>query len=181
LLNWLDRLDNQGHDWYDEVRVLLKWDAFKFGIPLWLVKKMANVLVQSGSSDEPKGPALCAAKERLILQDVVRFVVAGHTHCPTMQLLRFGRDRGSYYLDTGTWRNRVLSSPDKRYFETVKGLTYICLYGPDEDLAVGSEGTGKLQSVDMWTGLTRRWMRDEADRDEVINSKGANVSLKDKC
>ena len=61
-----------------------------------------------------------------------------------------------YYIDTGTWRNRVLATEDYQAFGRLKALTYVVLYGEDEDTGKMTESR-KFASLDFWSGLTQRW------------------------
>jgi len=90
----------------------------------------------------------------------VRAVIAGHTHEPQVALLDATSGVERYYIDTGTWRNRVPATPDEGGFGQLKALTYVVAYGRDED--PGKEqppaGSAKLWSLDYWSGFTQRWL-----------------------
>jgi hypothetical protein len=74
-----------------------------------------------------------AARESSIRTGQHRFLVAGHTHQPQVSLIANDLHGDRYYVDTGTWRNRVPATPDYRQFGQLKTLSYVTIYGPNED------------------------------------------------
>jgi hypothetical protein len=64
-----------------------------------------------------------------------------------------------YYIDTGTWRNRIPSTPDEKGFGRLKALTSVVAYGRDEDpgKAPPPQDEKKVWSFDYWSGFTQRW------------------------
>jgi hypothetical protein len=84
--------------------------------------------------------------------------LAGYTHEPQVALLAVNGGSERYYIDTGTWRNRVLCTPDGKGFGRLKTLTYAVLFGPEEDKGVVPDrGRPKVWSFDYWTGFAQRW------------------------
>lgn len=175
LLDWLLRLGRPGPDRYDLVRLVLDWPSlWKHGLSLKVVRALAAG-AGARREDGDGAPAAFAAREALLADDRVRFVVAGHTHSPDMQLLRCTERGGSYYLDTGTWRERVLASLDRRHFESIKNISYCVIYSPDENPA--RDGRAGLESVDMWTGFSRRWLDGRLEGGGAVNRRGANTGI----
>ena len=77
-----------------------------------------------------------------------------------MALIANDRQGERYYVDTGTWRNRVPSTPDYKQFGRLKTLNYMVAYGPDEDRgALPADGI-KIASFDYWSGYAQGWERD---------------------
>ena len=102
---------------------------------------------------EKMATASFAAREELVLEGKVRFVVAGHTHRPDIELIRVD-DMGPYlFVDTGTWCTRILSTPDRSGFFPTKAMSFVTIYGSEED-----KGTleSKLESIDFWINFTQR-------------------------
>jgi hypothetical protein len=102
------------------------------------------------------GAKTFAAKEQGITSGEYRFVIAGHTHTPATELIASDNHGERYYINTGTWRNRIPSTPDFKAFGRLKTLTYVIVYGPDEDTG-GDRKAEKLASIDFWSGITQRW------------------------
>jgi UDP-2,3-diacylglucosamine pyrophosphatase LpxH len=127
---------------------LLDTRFWRAGLPLAVVKWLGALSARGGDSD----PARLAAREQLVTHGDRRFVIAGHTHRPQVALLSDRGDFERYFVDTGTWRNVVLSS-DSREFANAKAQTYVVVYSSDED----PDGRTKGESFDYWSGYTKRW------------------------
>jgi hypothetical protein len=64
--------------------------------------------------------------------------------------------RKKYFVDTGTWRNAVLSSFRRSHFGRVNATTYVAFFGP-----VGEQVN---RAFEYRTGLRQDWPLDESDR-----------------
>jgi len=84
-------------------------------------------------------PELMAQREELLQQKKVRLVIAGHTHHPQICLIASDKESDRFYVNTGTWRNRIPSTPDERTFGRIKALTYVMLFSAEEDRKVGAK------------------------------------------
>jgi UDP-2,3-diacylglucosamine pyrophosphatase LpxH len=159
LRDWLDRLKKHClPDVMDLVELLLSLKAWRLGLPLGIVRKIASGLKTTGGS--VSGNLLSTVQKEEVLADrVVRAVIAGHTHEPQVALLGCPDNTEQYYIDTGTWRNYVPSTPDERGFGRLKALTYLVAYGKDEDTGkeLPPQAKEKVWSFDYWSGFTQRW------------------------
>ncbi len=155
LLMWMDKMDKKWRlEAVDIIQSALSLKAWRFaGIPLGLARFLSNTL--TGDDLGQPNVRKLAARESGILSGKYRFVIASHTHQPRIELLDSGSTGERYYIDTGTWRNRITVTPDNMQFGRLKALSYVTLYGPDEDL--GSSNDRKTASMDFWSGMTQRW------------------------
>jgi hypothetical protein len=107
-------------------------------------------------------PETLAAREPSIIAGKVRFVVAGHTHQPRVVHLQHRPDTArpleQYYVDTGTWRNRLLAARDCRSFGRLKALSYVVVYSSTEDPEERIGASAKRESFDYWSGYSQRWL-----------------------
>jgi UDP-2,3-diacylglucosamine pyrophosphatase LpxH len=153
-------LSEQARPWapaeLEGARALLKTGGWKNRVSREISRKVAHYFL----GGETERPELVAQREELLQKQEVRLVVAGHTHTPEVCLI--GSDRGGdrFYINTGTWRYRIPSSADRRTFGRLQALTYVMLFGRDEDPKDGAERVG---SFDYWTGYTRHWLREAED------------------
>jgi UDP-2,3-diacylglucosamine pyrophosphatase LpxH len=156
LLKWLDRMDKKWQlDAIDAIQTSLALKSWRLaGIPLGLAQFISKAAIDS-ISDAP-GARELSAREEVIQRGDYRFVIAGHTHTPATELIASDGHGERYYVDTGTWRNRIPATPDFKAFGRLKTLTYAIIYGPDEDMGDSSRN-GKLASIDFWSGITQRW------------------------
>ncbi len=82
-----------------------------------------------------------------------RYVVYGHTHDPAYSALRASHEIENVYLNTGTFRSRVIRTLDQSGFVTVEHLTYTCLFTAAEAKAAWDRaGPAHLS----WTGTRSR-------------------------
>jgi UDP-2,3-diacylglucosamine pyrophosphatase LpxH len=79
------------------------------------------------------------------------FILYGHTHSPVQVPLSHDAtdcDPDVIYINSGTWRPRIIQTADRKEYVTLKTMTYVVFYGPGED-------PGKRhgsRSFDVWTG-----------------------------
>jgi hypothetical protein len=85
----------------------------------------------------------------------IQFILYGHTHIPLQRPLD-GEVKEVFYLNTGTWRNRIYKtvgldrSPD---FIELNQMTYTIFYRKDEDL---NDKKADTLSFDVWTGAKKK-------------------------
>ncbi len=162
LLAWLEKLDKRWClDMIDAIQAVLAakpWRWTNSHIPLDLAEAISKKAL--ASTGKRSGAEVYAARESTIRNGQNRFLVAGHTHRPQVSLIANDRQGDRYYVDTGTWRNRVPSTPDYRQFGQLKTLSYVMIYGPNEDRGAISDDRAKIASFDFWSGLTQGWERD---------------------
>ncbi|MDX1412557.1 MAG: metallophosphoesterase [Candidatus Promineifilaceae bacterium] len=162
LLASLAKLDKRWClDMIDAIQAVLAarpWRWTNSHIPLDLAEAIAQKAL--ASTAERPGVERYAARESSIRNGQHRFLVAGHTHRPQVSLIANDNHGDRYYVDTGTWRNRVAATPDYRQFGQLKTLSYVIIYGPNEDRGAMSSDRIKIASFDFWIGLTQGWERD---------------------
>lgn len=152
---WLDKMDKKWRlDAIDAIQGVLGAKLWRLtGIPLGLAQFISNTVI--GGYKEEGGPHYYAAREKVIRDGSYQFLVAGHTHTPAVELIAADPKSERYYIDSGTWRNRVPATTDYKAFGRLKALTYVVIYGPDEDPGTGDQP--KATSMDFWSGVTQRW------------------------
>jgi hypothetical protein len=142
-------------DAIDIVQTALSLKSWRLsGIPLGFAKFTSNTLL---STDIIIGDVVSlAAKEEVIQRGEYQYIVAGHTHRPATELVASDELGERYYIDVGTWRNRVPATSDFKAFGRLKSMSYVIIYGPDEDTG-NKSNQAKITSVDFWSGITQRW------------------------
>lgn len=134
----------------EAARGLLKLGGWRNRMAREAARKIAHFMM---GGDTP-GPELLVEREELLQKKEIRLVVAGHTHNPQTCLVASDTESDRFYIDTGTWRNRIPSTPDERTFGRLKALTYLMLFPSDEDRSGSTLG-----AFDYWSGYTRHWDR----------------------
>ncbi|MFN2137002.1 MAG: hypothetical protein ACK2UK_13665 [Candidatus Promineifilaceae bacterium] len=161
LLGWLETFDQPWLDLIDAVQAVLAakpWRWTSKRLPLELAESVASVALRSTA----KRPSTenYVRRESGIQNGYFRYVIAGHTHTPRISLISNDKLGERYYVDTGTWRNRVLATYDFEQFGRLKALNYMIAYGPNEDRGALPPERLKIASFDYWSGLTQGWERD---------------------
>jgi UDP-2,3-diacylglucosamine pyrophosphatase LpxH len=108
----------------------------------------------------PVQPDVLAQREKLVQKKKVKLVIAGHTHNPEVCLIGSDEKSDRFYINTGTWRNRIPSTSDQRTFGRMKALTYVMLFSSKEDTRVKKTTSG---TFDYWTGYTQHFENDEVE------------------
>jgi UDP-2,3-diacylglucosamine pyrophosphatase LpxH len=134
----------------DAARGLLKLGGWHNQASREATRKIAHFMMGGDTAR----PELMAQREEILLQKKVRLVIAGHTHNPELCLIASDPEADRFYINTGTWRNRIPSTPDERTFGRIKALTYAMLFSSAEDSRVGNKTLG---TFDYWTGNTQHF------------------------
>ena len=156
LHRWLKVYDKRWQpDAVDAVQFLLKTKTWRLtGLPISAVQAASDAAL-SGAHNI-MGAETYAMREEGVKNGRFRFIVAGHTHSPQVALIAHEAAGETYYVDTGTWRNRLPATPDFKGFGRLKALTYVTIYGDRENLAK-SVLPLRAASFDYWSGMTERW------------------------
>jgi UDP-2,3-diacylglucosamine pyrophosphatase LpxH len=153
LHRWIDEWDKPWRpDRMDLVQFVLKAQTWRRGISLTEARMLGWM---SGKAD--LSVVGRASKEEAVQQGKVRAVICGHTHSPTMELAAMHEFRECYFIDVGTWRHRIPFAHDGSGFGLLKALTYVILYGTDEDHGGAGPSAAKLESFDYWSGTSQRF------------------------
>jgi UDP-2,3-diacylglucosamine pyrophosphatase LpxH len=135
----------------------------------WLPKGLVDLMdaedllplimgMTGGPEDPEKDVYTRAAYNESIWKKIkgIHFILYGHTHRPLQHPLDVEDGREVFYINTGTWRNRIHKTvaldkaPD---FIDLKQMTYTILYRRDEDT---SGKKGETLSFDVWTGVKKK-------------------------
>ncbi len=148
---WLER---RARPWapaeMEIARGLLKLGAWRNWAAREGSRRLSHFLL---GGDQPE-PQLFAVREELLQKNKVRLVISGHTHTPCVTLLKTDEAGDRFYINTGTWRSVIPSTPDGRMFGRMRALAYVMLFAKREQ----SERNGrKTNSFDYWSGFTRDW------------------------
>lgn len=131
----------------EATRGLMKLGGWKNRVARETARKIAHFMM-GGDMAEPQ---IFAMREELLARQKVRFILAGHTHMPDVCLVGSDPDSDRFYVNTGTWRDRILTTPDERTFGRVNALTYVELMSSAERNKSGSAS----DCFAYWNGVTR--------------------------
>jgi UDP-2,3-diacylglucosamine pyrophosphatase LpxH len=110
---------------------ILKLKPWKFGVPYWLGQALVLPVSSKSKLDSPIAMVIkeeCMASGNSSIQ----CIVSGHTHNPVVELLQVEGDHEKYYLNSGTFRNVITSTPDLAEFGRVRAKARILIFEPGE-------------------------------------------------
>ena len=110
---------------------LLKLRPWRFGVPYGL----GQALVLPVSSKSKLGSPIAMVSKEECLQSgnsTIQCIVSGHTHYPVVELLQVEGDHEKYYLNSGTFRNLITSTPDMSEFGKIRSKARILIFEPGE-------------------------------------------------
>jgi UDP-2,3-diacylglucosamine pyrophosphatase LpxH len=131
------------------------WGKLMDVIPRQLIPSQLFLSFIARAGSPRKLPCMCASNDQFLQEKTSRFIVSGHSHCPTVEFLRKRDDSQElFFFDSGTWRQQIRRCLDNRSFSRAKALTYILFYRPDEDPSLTNDKKG--YSFDFWNGFTKK-------------------------
>lgn len=140
----------------EATRGLMKLGGWKNRVARETARKIARFMM-GGDMEQPQ---IFAMREELLVNEKVRLVLAGHTHMPQVCLVGSDPDSDRFYINTGTWRDRILTTPDERTFGRVNALTYVELMSSAER---GKSGAS-TDCFAYWNGVTREGRKRDSNR-----------------
>lgn len=152
--DWLNKLKKRDPIVVRAIDTLLDTKLWRLGLKFSVIQFIAR---HATRNEDCQGPEVFAAREKLIQDGTVRFMIAGHTHKPNVAFIDGSNHFERYYIDTGTWRWRFLPATDRSSFGGLKSLTFVSVYASTEDIGKAAESGGKVESFDYWSGFTQRW------------------------
>ncbi len=168
---WLDKLDKKfAPDAIDAIQAALFLKPWRWtnSIPFALVQGIANRAINAHT--ERPGPETYAIREVSIQDGSNRFLIAGHTHHPAVELVAHDAGGERYYIDTGTWRNQVPATPDFMQYGRLKALTHVVVYNEKEARGIRPSAETAIASFDFVTGVTQGWDRGESGVEAILPS-----------
>ncbi|MCX5798746.1 MAG: metallophosphoesterase [Proteobacteria bacterium] len=135
-------------EWVEEHDTLSPLDvADKLEYMLYLSKFLpmdwAEKLLKIFSYFETKEPHY----EEMAEKEKALYVAYGHTHNENVSFLGVDKRFHRYYINTGTWRERILAS-NTGVFSRYKTMTYAIFYKPEERMT-------DFPSFELWNGALR--------------------------
>ncbi|HNY84195.1 MAG TPA: metallophosphoesterase [Anaerolineaceae bacterium] len=109
----------------------LKTRLWQRGIPFWVAK---GLIRPAFARTELGSLAPIVAREECMRPGAskVMAIVAGHTHEPIIELLQTINGQERYYLNDGTFRNVITSSPDLSQFGRIRSKARVLIFEPGE-------------------------------------------------
>jgi UDP-2,3-diacylglucosamine pyrophosphatase LpxH len=111
--------------------LLLRRSTWKHGIPFWLVRRTSDALAKSIKLGSIVN---LVAKEECLQPgaSTMQCIVCGHTHNPEVELLQVEDGQHKYYLNSGTFRNVIATTPGIDKFSRLRSKARVLIFEPGE-------------------------------------------------
>lgn len=123
------------------LKALFKTRLWRWGLPFWMIKTvLAPVSRRSKIGDQSE----LISKEECLRKpnSPVRCIVSGHTHNPLVQLMKVEKGIETYYINSGTFRNVITSTPDLRDFGRLRSKARVLVFDNGERNPEYNRSTG---------------------------------------
>jgi len=109
------------------LKAILKTRIWRRGLPFWAVKTLlAPVSRHSIIGDQS---AIILKEECLRTENSpVRCIVSGHTHNPLVQLMKVEKGIETYYINSGTFRNVIMPTPNLQDFGRLRSKARVLIF-----------------------------------------------------
>ena len=123
------------------LKAILRTRFWRRGLPFWAVKTLlAPVSRRSIIGDQS---AIILKEECMRTENSpVRCIVSGHTHNPLVQLMKVEKGVETYYINSGTFRNVITSTPNLRDFGRLRSKARVLIFSHGERNPEYNRATG---------------------------------------
>ncbi len=113
------------------LKALLKTRFWRRGLPFWMIKTLLSPVSRRSKIGDQSEIIL---KEECLRKpnSPVRCIVSGHTHNPTVQLMKIEKGIETYYINTGTFRNIITATPNLRDFGRLRSKARVLIFKQGE-------------------------------------------------
>ncbi len=110
---------------------VLKTRLWRKGLPFWMIKSLIAPLYRR-SNIEDQSETILKEESLREADSTVRCIVSGHTHYPLVQLMKVEKGVETYYINTGTFRNVITSTPSLHNFGRLRSKARVLIFKQDE-------------------------------------------------
>ena len=123
------------------LRSVLRTRLWRKGLPFWVMKAVLNPAFKKSKINTNLDLIMreqCLKKEN----STVRCVVSGHTHNALVELLNVEHGEERYYINSGTFRNLIPSTPSMSDFGRLRSKARVMIFNRFERNPEYSRETG---------------------------------------
>ncbi len=113
------------------LKSVLRTRLWRHGMPFWVIKTLLNPLVKKSKISNHLDVIMreeCIRKEN----STIKCVVSGHTHNALVDLLKVENGIEKYYINSGTFRNVITSTPSMGNFGRLRSKARVMIFNPKE-------------------------------------------------
>lgn len=113
------------------LRSVLRTRLWRHGMPFWVIKTLLNPLVKKSKISNHLEVIM---REKCIKQEnsSIKCIVSGHTHNALVNLLKVENGIEKYYVNSGTFRNVVTSTPSMGNFGRLRSKARVMIFNQNE-------------------------------------------------
>ncbi len=123
------------------LKAILKTRLWRSGVPFWMIKGLLSPVSRRSKIGDQSDIIL---KEECLRKpnSPIRCIVSGHTHYPTVQLMKVEKGIETYYINTGTFRNVITATPNLRDFGRLRSKARVLIFKHGERNPEYNHATG---------------------------------------
>ena len=107
---------------------VLRTRLWRKGLPFWTIRTLMNPI--SRRTKIPNNLSMILREECMRKDDSpIKCVVSGHTHLPEVELLKVKDGVEKYYINSGTFRNLITSTPSLSRFGRLRSKARVMVFG----------------------------------------------------
>ncbi len=113
------------------LRSVLHTRLWRHGLPFWMMRTMLNPLFKKSKISSNLDIILreeCISEEN----SPVKCIVSGHTHNALVDLLKVENGDEKYYINSGTFRNVIISTPSMGNFGRLRSKARVLIFNQNE-------------------------------------------------
>lgn len=109
------------------LKALLKTRLWRRGLPFCMVKTLLAPISRRSKIGDQSNIIL---KEECLREanSAIRCIVSGHTHNPLVQLMKVEKGVETYYINSGTFRNVITTTPSLRDFGRLRSKARVLIF-----------------------------------------------------
>jgi hypothetical protein len=113
------------------LRSVLRTRLWRHGMPFWVIKTLLNPLVKKSKISNHLEVIM---REKCIKEEnsPIKCIVSGHTHNALVDLLKVENGIEKYYVNSGTFRNVVTSTPSMGNFGRLRSKARVMIFNQNE-------------------------------------------------
>ncbi len=122
------------------LRSVLSTRIWRHGLPFWVMKAMLNPIFKKSKINTNLD--LIVREECLKAENSVKCIVSGHTHNAMVELLKVDQGVEKYYINSGTFRNVITSTPTMGDFGRLRSKARVLIFTRGEENPEYTRQTG---------------------------------------
>ncbi|MEL7626062.1 MAG: metallophosphoesterase [Anaerolineaceae bacterium] len=113
------------------LRSVLRTRLWRHGLPFWAMKTLLNPVFKKSKISSNVDVVM---REESIIEDgsAIKCIVGGHTHNAMVELLEVENGVDKYYINSGTFRNVITSTPSMGNFGRLRSKARVMIFKKDE-------------------------------------------------